>query len=234
MLIVPPLHAASASNLFDTLFGNVRPAPPPPPTLPPQIQANAPPASITSPMLVNPAPTHSGRSTVFCVRVCDGRYFPVTRHAGMSAAQACNSFCPASETKTFSGGSIDHAVASDGTRYPNLANAYLYRKQVVAGCTCNGRDAFGLAPLDAANDPTLRTGDIVATRGGFVAYQGRRGRNGDTNFTPIDSYSGLSADLRRRLSETTVMPAPAASKLPVDDHAAAASPEAGRQAQLVR
>jgi hypothetical protein len=45
-----------------------------------------------------------------------------------------------------------------------------------------------------ADDPTLRPGDIVATNAGLMAYDG--GPNGST-FTPISTYAGLSADLRR-------------------------------------
>ena len=41
-------------------------------------------------------------------------------------------------------------------------NAFVYRQKIVPGCTCNGRDTFGLAPISIANDPTLRQGDIVS------------------------------------------------------------------------
>jgi len=35
----------------------------------------------------------------------------------------------------------------------------------VAGCTCNGKDQLGLAPVKIEDDPTLRKGDIVAGEG---------------------------------------------------------------------
>src|SRR5262249_51533506 len=85
-------------------------------------------------------------------------------------------------------------------RYWELATAFTYRKKI-PGCTCNGRDAFGLVNTAVADDPTLRPGDIVATNAGLMAYSG--GPNGST-FTPISSYAGLSADLRRQLTETKV------------------------------
>ena len=44
-----------------------------------------------------------GGGQAFCVRTCDGRYFPVTGSGNASRAASCNSFCPASETKVFSG-----------------------------------------------------------------------------------------------------------------------------------
>jgi Protein of unknown function (DUF2865) len=230
LFVALPFSAASA-GLLDLLFGRM---PQTRPQLPPPVQAYAPVAptiSPVSPAHETPASTYTGRGTVFCVRLCDGRYFPVARHNGATAAQVCSSFCPASEIKVFSGGSIDHAVASDGSRYSALANAFLYRTQVLAGCTCNGRDAFGLAPVDPASDWTLRAGDIVATRSGLQAYRGRRhGANGEPNFTPIASYTGLSRELRHRLSQTKVVPTPAATAMPID-----ATPVAGeRQAQLIR
>jgi hypothetical protein len=78
---------------------------------------------------------------------------------------------------------------------------------VVDNCTCNGRDAFGIARLDVAADPTLRTGDIVAINGGFAAYTGSKSNaRQPSDFTPIEQYSGLSHDMRRKLSETKVMP----------------------------
>jgi hypothetical protein len=49
----------------------------------------------------------------------------------------------------------------------------------VANCTCNGRNAFGLAPFDMTKDTTLRPGDIVATKDGFVTYSSGQA------FTPI-------------------------------------------------
>jgi hypothetical protein len=122
----------------------------------------------------------------------------------MSAAQACQAFCPASDTRLFAGSNIDYAVARDGSRYAALPNAYVYRRQLVEGCTCNGRDAFGLANIDIANDPTLRRGDVVATSEGLVAYTGDGNRRAD--FTPVESYAGFSKSYRETLSEIRVTP----------------------------
>ncbi|HEV7880292.1 MAG TPA: hypothetical protein VGP39_19730, partial [Bradyrhizobium sp.] len=36
------------------------------------------------------------------------------------------------------------------------------------GCTCNGKDQLGLAPIKIEDDPTLRKGDIVAGENGLV------------------------------------------------------------------
>lgn len=154
-----------------------------------------------------------GPSKAFCVRTCDGRYLPVQSRPGMSAAQACQAFCPASQTRLYAGSNIDYAVARDGSRYAALPNAYVYRRQLVDGCTCNGRDAFGLANIEIDNDPTLRRGDVVATSNGLVAYTGDDNRRPD--FTPVESYSGFSRSYRETLSDIRVTPPSAVNHSPV-------------------
>jgi hypothetical protein len=146
--------------------------------------------------------SENGPRVAFCVRTCDGRYFPVHAHAGFSAAQMCKAFCPASETRLYSGGGIDHAVAADGRPYADLPQAFVYRKQLVAGCTCNGKDAFGLASIDVKSDPTLRRGDVVATVNGLMAVSGKSGDN--PQFTPASAYRGLSERSRDQLVGTKV------------------------------
>ena len=141
-----------------------------------------------------------GHGTAFCVRTCDGRYFPIQRHAGSTPAEICHSFCPAAKTVVFTGSKIDNAVAQNGARYADLDTAFAYRNGLVANCTCNGKDGLGLARLETANDPTLRAGDIVATNEGLATYNGKT-----AEFTPINPASGEWA---RRLAEIKVRPAP--------------------------
>ena len=105
----------------------------------------------------------TGRYVAYCVRLCDGRHFPMQRHSNATSVQLCNAFCPAAKTQVFNGSAIDHAVAPNGARYADLDNAFVYREKILSGCTCNGKDPFGLAKIDIKSDPTLRRGDIVAT-----------------------------------------------------------------------
>src|SRR6266404_4760678 len=206
--LLTSVATASAQNIFEALFGRLW---------------NSPATSYADPN----APSHSPEATrsedgvAFCVRLCDGRYFPIQRHSGASSAQTCSSLCPASATKIYIGNGIDHAVAPDGKRYSELATAFAYRKKIVPGCTCNDRDAFGLVTTPVADDPTLRAGDIVATKAGLMVYSG--GANGPT-FTPISTYAGLSADLRRQLTETKIEPAAEESAPPPPVRQAEASP----------
>src|SRR5262249_3561445 len=153
-------------------------------------------------------PGSSGRSLAYCVRLCDGHFFPIQKVSGVSPADLCKSFCPAAKTKTFSGSAINYAVAQDGSRYEDLDSPYLYRERVVSGCTCNGKDLFGLVQLDADSDPTLRPGDMVATRDGIAVFSGSKRSGKEANFTPIRHHSGMPSDLRRKLSELKVVPKP--------------------------
>src|SRR6266404_7679900 len=142
----------------------------------------------------------------FCVRSCDGKYFPLAR-GNASPVQICQAFCPASPTKVFFGSSIDGAYASTGERYAESENAFAYRKALRADCTCNGRDPAGLAPVDLTLDTSLHPGDVIATTGGLVAYSGGRAGSGQSaEFTPVASYPGLTAETRARLSEIKVAP----------------------------
>ena len=211
LLIAGPLafipSPTSAEGLFDFFLGGLS-----------KLQAHlaVPPqaSSLADPFGNNqqtpalpPQPMMAGSGPAYCVRSCDGKYFPLMR-AAASPIQMCQAFCPASPTKVFFGASIDTAYSASGERYADSANAFAYRKALRADCTCNGRNPAGLAPIDVTLDPSLREGDVVATSDGLVAYSGVRVGNDQTaDFTPVASYPGLTADLRARLGELKVAPA---------------------------
>jgi hypothetical protein len=170
------------TSFFANLFNN-NPQPPPP-------------------QLVVPS---SGPA--FCVRSCDGKYFPLMRGA-TSPAEMCQAFCPASPTKVFFGSSIDSAYATGGERYAASENAFAYRKALRADCTCNGHNPAGLARVDLALDGLLRPGDVIATTDGLVAYSGIRvGNDRSPDFTPVASYPSLTPEVRARLNDMKVAPA---------------------------
>ena len=130
----------------------------------------------------------SGGGQAFCVRTCDGRYFPVNGPDRESRAASCNSFCPASKTELVYGGDIDNAATESGKPYSELPNAFRYRNEIVAGCTCNGKDQFGLAPVRIENDPTIRKGDLVTTADGLmVAGRSADRRGAALNFSPVSN-----------------------------------------------
>jgi hypothetical protein len=162
----------------------------------------------TNPQQTQPAaPRVAGSGPAFCVRSCDGKYFPLTIRGNATPVQMCQAFCPASATKVFYGSQIDSASASNGERYADSENAFAYRKALRADCTCNGKSPSGLAPVDLTLDTSLRSGDVVATTDGLVAYTGvRLGAGQAAEFTPVASYPGLTADVRARLGEMKVAP----------------------------
>jgi Protein of unknown function (DUF2865) len=128
-------------------------------------------------------PRYAG-GQAYCVRTCDGRYFPLPASDNQSRAASCNSFCPASEIKVVYGGDIDSAATETGKPYSELPNAFRYRNEIVAGCTCNGKDQVGLAPVNIENDPTLRKGDIVAGADGLMSVGRGPDKRGALNFSP--------------------------------------------------
>lgn len=169
-------------DFLSALFGAFRGGPP---------RAMAIPLPFASEGMPMP-PRDRGRSRIvtyggqaFCVRTCDGRYFPVNGSDNQSRAASCSSFCPASDTKLVYGSDIDDAATENGKPYSELPNAFRYRDEIVPGCTCNGKDQFGLAPVRIEDDPTVRKGDLVAgPQGLMVAGRSADKRGASLNFSP--------------------------------------------------
>jgi hypothetical protein len=163
---------------------------------------------VGPPLSLGPSSRPAIRST-YCVRLCHGRFFPLSDPAAASsatAAKTCSAMCPASKTAIYRGGKIDDATANNSDPYADLVNAFVYRQQIVPDCTCNGKNGFGLAPVDIAKDPTLRPGDIVATAEGLKVFKGSNSETYKTaDYAPIGRTSLTSADMRRRLVTMRVM-----------------------------
>jgi hypothetical protein len=106
----------------------------------------------------------------------------------------------------FQGGKIDTSV-SGGTRYADLDNAFVYKEKLVDGCTCNGKDAWGLAQVSAVADPTLRAGDIVATNNGLQTVRNVGGSK-TAEFTPV-----TPSQLGKQLAGLKVSPQPEPAKI---------------------
>jgi hypothetical protein len=201
----------SAEGLFDFFFGGLQ-------QQRPQREVPQPASSYADPFTGQQTPATpqyvpptraaaaGGSGPAFCVRSCDGKYFPLMRGL-VSPAQMCQAFCPASTTKVYFGSSIDGAYSQSGERYADSENAFAYRKALRSDCTCNGREPVGLAPVDLALDSSLKAGDVIATSDGLVAYTGvRLGMEQTAEFTPVASYPGLTAQVRARLGEMKVAP----------------------------
>jgi len=164
-------NAARGSGSFlDNLFGNNNPAPP-----------------------VADLGPQSGTYRTVCARSCDGAYFPISFATVPSRfpddERTCKNLCPAAEATLYAyrnpGEDMNQAVSISGQPYSAMPNAFRYRNELVAGCTCNGKDQIGLAPVKIDQDPTLRKGDIVAGADGLmVAGRGADKRGASLNFSP--------------------------------------------------
>jgi hypothetical protein len=156
------------------------------------------------------SPSTGGPTAAYCVRLCDGRYFPLPVNAGapaMTPARLCSALCPSAKTRIFTGSEIDHATDERGRSYAKLENAFLYRDRLVADCTCTGRDPTGIARIDPFADPTLRPGDIVVTADGPVVFKGdRQPPHRTSDFVPADEHKGTPKSLRNRLSDMRIAP----------------------------
>jgi hypothetical protein len=193
---------ADAQNLFDMLGRIFRGA------APRAYQPEAPRLLESFPEERSPGERASGPggpSVSYCVRTCDGRYFPLPRNASTDEQALCNSMCPAAQTKIFHGSQIDRAVGNDGKPYASMKNAFLYRDKLVSSCTCNGRDPTGTAALDPLDDPTLRPGDIVVTADGAKVFQGNRsGRKQAEAFVPVSEARNVPKSTKQQLSDLRV------------------------------
>lgn len=174
------MPAARAEDFFSALFGAFgRRHSAPPQIVPPFANESSPPGEVPR------GRVGYGGGQAYCVRSCDGRYFPITAPDNQSKAASCNNFCPAAETMLVYGSTIDNAATETGKRYSELPNAFRFRNEIVAGCTCNGRDQIGLAPIAIEKDPTLRKGDLVAGANGLVVVNGGADRRGaQLNLSP--------------------------------------------------
>jgi hypothetical protein len=142
-------------------------------------------------------PMVSGRTNSFCVRTCDGRFFLVPSVNTVSDVKACEAVCPSTEMQVYSGSDIDSATTERGLAYTKLANAFRFRRETVASCTCNARNLIGLTGISIEDDPTVRSGDIVAQENGFaMASEGGSGRR-RMIFRPLSQAKAKALGLMR-------------------------------------
>jgi Protein of unknown function (DUF2865) len=210
-VLVVPVPDASAQGLFGSIFGNLGINPRPPArTYAPAYAPHGHDDRFASPDFGDRRPSQAvhGAGSAYCVRLCDGKYFPLPKAASsgqVSPVKVCSALCPRAATKVFNGSDPARAVASDGTRYDDLDNAFVYREKVVPDCTCTGNGPGGLAQIDIESDPTLRAGDVVVRPTGLHVFNGSGKYPYRTaDFTPVGSYARVSADLRQKLTDLKV------------------------------
>jgi hypothetical protein len=147
--------AAPQRGFFETLFGG----------------GGAPGGGAATPGVADyPQVGGSGYKTL-CVRTCDGFYFPISYSTSPTRfaedEQACQKLCPASEAVLYShrnpGEEVAQAVNSAGRTYKDLPNAFRYRREFTAACSCKQAGQTWADALGQSKDFTVERGDIVVT-----------------------------------------------------------------------
>jgi len=114
----------------------------------------------------------------YCVRSCDGYFFPLdgmNRQGDAARQAACETACPGAQMSVYStrpGEEIANArTINDSRRYGELENAFLHRLRRVENCSCRSENPIPAVEA-ARQDQTLRRGDIIVTESGMEVYQG--------------------------------------------------------------
>jgi len=114
----------------------------------------------------------AGTFRTVCVRTCDGYYFPISYSTVPSRftddQNTCQRLCPGSEATLYTyrnpGEDINAAVSVSGQPYTALPNAFVYRRQFTAACSCRRPGQSWADALRNSDDSsTLEQGDIVVT-----------------------------------------------------------------------
>lgn len=145
----------------------------------------------------------------YCVRTCDGFFFPagpaMSGEGRLAQQSSCSAMCPGAEVALYTiarQGSIEDAVGPQGRTYSALRTAFRFRQTVDRACTCQGAATNGLARLPITRDFTLRAGDVVVTESGVRVFRGAaRFPYRSQDFVEARTYGRLPADIRRRVAE---------------------------------
>jgi hypothetical protein len=128
----------------------------------------------------------------YCVRACDGYYFPLIKSSLISGQQSCEFACPAARVELYEGPSIEEARNAKGDRYSALPTAFSFREKLTARCACNDpAESHDYFLRFSFKDPTLRPGDIVVGEKGAFVYSG----------SSLVSVSRASRQIRTRLKD---------------------------------
>ena len=73
----------------------------------------------------------------FCVRTCDGYYFPLIKSRRATTQQYCDYACPSAPTAVYEGSAIETARNIAGEKYTSLPTAFSFRDKAMQKCVCN-------------------------------------------------------------------------------------------------
>jgi len=114
--------------------------------------------------------SQGGTFRTICVRTCDGYYYPIsfaTTPARFGEDEnTCRATCPNAEVQLYShrtNEDVRQAVSLSGHPYTELPNAFRYRQQYDAACSCRKAGQSWADALGATRDLTVERGDIIVT-----------------------------------------------------------------------
>lgn len=160
----------------------------------------------------------------FCVRSCDGYFFPMPGVGKSNQQSMCEMACPSAAVDVYRGGSIETSRNARGQAYTSLSNAFSFRTRVTEKCGCNTADASSAQALKSLRqDPTLRNGDIVFDAAGASVYRG-------SGFASAENSSIVSAGARKVVRAVLALPRVAPVGESVADASGARSKTPGAEA----
>ena len=129
----------------------------------------------------------------FCVRTCDGYFFPLIKSTRATRQQSCELACPSASMEVYDGATIETARNRKGQRYSALPVAFAFRDRASSSCACNDpQTSQAFFERTARNDPTLQSGDVLVETNGAFVYSG-------TKLVPLANASFMASSTRERL-----------------------------------
>ena len=158
----------------------------------------------------------------YCVRLCDGYYFPVAPVKSDSDLNGheslCAGICPGAPTRLFvmPGGTerIEEATSRDGHKYSALPVAFRHTGTTDNTCTCRPDNIAHTKIVSVLKDFTLRQGDMVMSGKGLRVFRGASHYPyGQTDFMSL-AESGINSKNRAALSAIEAATKHAGARLP--------------------
>lgn len=172
----------------------------------------------------------------FCVRSCDGYFFPMPGVGKGNQQSMCEMACPSATVDVYRGGSIETSRNARGQSYSSLMNAFSFRSKVTEKCGCNTAETSQAHALKSLRqDPTLRNGDIVFDGTGASVYRGATFASAETSaMVPASARKTIQAVLAlprvAPVGESAVVISRAADKTPSGASVIAASKQGAADA----
>jgi hypothetical protein len=147
-----------------------------------------------------PAKKRVATGGTFCVRSCDGYFFPMPGVGKTNQQSMCEMACPSAAVDVYRGGSIDTSRNARGQSYAALPNAFSFRTKVTEKCGCNAAESSQAHALKSLRqDPTLRNGDIIFDTAGASVYRG-------ATFAAAESSTVVPASARKTIRAVLALP----------------------------